>query len=521
VGAAIIIDLLARLHALGTIAQSPPVDELPVIGACTRPSAHEREAIRARVLAWSHAVDVGLLRFGCTDKDGTIVETQADFTDRGEWWVLRIGREVGVVAEQRGVPTASFGEWTWESTLEVVALADLDGDGTRDVLAYTDQSEGGSGIHDRTLFAVTAHGRKDIASLGEMIEIDPASTTPVLKLSRRDAAAFRCVDAKLALATCSEATDARHRDEARSAAIELAGLRVVPDADHLADLLAAINAPDRVALVAAAPPTTPLERARRDVERWAHPPDDRTQAEIDAAALASAKTHLAAIRDALGDTDCPAGKASFDAWAKKHAPGKVTIVARCGGFATIEWVDMRDDGLHKITRAVVYASGKTVDVIAEEETGSFGSPDDHREPALAATYTRHGTTAIATILGATELIVAADGKVVERRSDAQRYAIDGVPADALVVTSDARLVTVRHAGPTGTTVVASYARASTDISGDPVGWPIVQAARFQDARAQLAFVDHGKLTADRAATLRALVVLAAPSTLIDEVRALH
>ena len=511
------VELVAQLRALGTrvaATQATPSgdDDIPAFAPCRRPTGAEREAIHAQITAWAHG-EPDQVRFGCVEAAGAIVLAQRDRATTGAWWALRVSGRVRVLAEVTGAPTSRFMEWTAESTLDVIALDDLDGDGVLDVIATRDDHEGGASLHDLQLFAVTADGKRhDLARFGDAVTAMPNGALRIVD-SRRAAPAYRCVrDFTLAYCPADVLAPLVAADRAAEAAAALARLDRVPDRDRLDELLAALGIHDRAELLASAPPAPAPERAARRVRSWiaSLDPADLTRTERDTARRDAAVAHLAAIRDALGDADCQSAPTSTTtrAWARTHDKGTIAIAGRCR-YAIVDWtrrteVGSPEQGTH--TRAIVWGAH----VLAEASADGFlvaGPWGDAAEPALAATFVRHGASDLAVIdTGAHAVTLAVDGVIVGTRDGVERYVADDLQADGIVMAGD----TAWHATPEGL--------AKLDDT-DPAARLIATRVGAARARALLAQLDGNQVVARRAEILAALATLNAPAALVDDVRA--
>jgi hypothetical protein len=135
------------------------VAEIPAIGDCARPDATERAAIQ-KVLAVGH--------FGCKDPDGIIVAEQFDRMkgtrrDKGVWRVLRVkDKKVTKLGEAVGTPEVDWQEYAEENTINVLVLADVDGDGARDAVLEQTSREGGAMAYASVLQVVKSTATKAV-----------------------------------------------------------------------------------------------------------------------------------------------------------------------------------------------------------------------------------------------------------------------------------------------------------------------------------------------------------------------
>ena len=81
-----------------------------------------------------------------------------------------------------GSATESWMEWASEGSLDVLALADLDGDGTRDVLYTRTEHEGGATTSDWDVIAHVATGDRAVLAMHGVLDLVPQGGHPVLVL---------------------------------------------------------------------------------------------------------------------------------------------------------------------------------------------------------------------------------------------------------------------------------------------------------------------------------------------------
>jgi hypothetical protein len=140
----------------------PHIADIPAVGDCARPDATERAAIE-KLLAEAYLIHVG-----CKDPDGIIVAEQFDRMkgtrrDKGVWRVLRVkDKKVTQLGEAVGTPEVDWQEWAEENTINVLVLADVDGDGARDAVLEQTSQEGGAVAHTSVLQVVKSTATKAV-----------------------------------------------------------------------------------------------------------------------------------------------------------------------------------------------------------------------------------------------------------------------------------------------------------------------------------------------------------------------
>lgn len=135
--------------------------DIPAVGDCARPDAAERAAI-GKLIAQT------FFHVGCKDPDGIIVADQiirmkGTHRDKGVWRVLRVkGKKVTQLGEAVGTPEVDWQEWAEENTINVLVLADVDGDGVRDAVLEQTSQEGGAVSHASVVQVVKSTATKAV-----------------------------------------------------------------------------------------------------------------------------------------------------------------------------------------------------------------------------------------------------------------------------------------------------------------------------------------------------------------------
>ena len=476
---------------------APANDEwLPALGPCKRPDDAQRAVIRATIDAWiagqlnvgkDTQLMIGQVRAGCDEAAGIVVDVQADMlpehNHQGHWWILRIkDRAVDVLGHHRGTATEDYMEWADETQLFTVGLADLDRDGTLDVIAGLSSHEGGAFDHHTMLSSILSRTHRtvkiaefdDSASLARGQRHRPGDPVVVSIHERRRGGApervfYRCLDTRPELFRCSATRRAKQLDAAWEAVSAWTGNGTSSplDSDLVAEQLAALDAPadEQAQILAQVLETSPGLRLARRLARFTYPDDDRTDTERAAAELADAQAASARLSEALGARPCSLSEAAraraaqdrLRAWGKGHAPtGDTTctpssgcvpatrfeILGGCtaarGSYYELAWKPSSGSyGVHR--HALVFAAGNAVTPLRDFAAVGDDSPPpaagDSLDPGFSVMFSRQGDAAAAIVLdkGATAVI---DGAVVgSLPGDLAFYAVHFRVASNVVVVS--------------------------------------------------------------------------------------
>lgn len=462
------IDIVPELNRIGASAMqtlaSPGDAHLLALGTCTRPTAKELVAIRAKLIAWidhtypnERSTGEPELQVGCKDPDGLVVEAHVDRgkkktkAERSRWWILRVGNAATtVIAERTSSATENWMEWEQEGMLDVLALADLDGDGSRDILYTRTEHEGGATSSDWDLTARLATGERKVIAMHGTLDVIPQDGQPVLAIGQSyEHLMYRCIGHDLALTTCPAAVAVRRKQAVFELAQKYSGIQAaaLPDREQLADDLAMLGVAkvDRTRLAAAVPAPTPLQRAQRHVAAFVAKVDaDDDLGPLQGRPHAIAESYFASLRNQLGDTPCPtAGLSAADtkrlaSWLdaqpvpKKMMRQATSISPACGAYAWVGWDEFSNQpasgaGIHREVLLALDAGLTRVLALQVEATGDpTSSPDTHRDSMF-----RHGATVVIAVQHGDKLDVIANNKVVAHSSRAvQPYMFDALWADA-------------------------------------------------------------------------------------------
>ncbi len=149
------------------------IPALGPLGSCARPTARERAALIKAVAAADPAMradELSYVRFGCKEKGGIILDLTHEGDRYGTWKVLHASKpgakaRISVLASYRGIRSVDWMVGNNPVRLDTMALADLDGDGTRDALLAQRESEPLTPI-ERTTLSLWLSSKGKVVPLG-------------------------------------------------------------------------------------------------------------------------------------------------------------------------------------------------------------------------------------------------------------------------------------------------------------------------------------------------------------------
>jgi hypothetical protein len=598
-------DILALLHEIGTRATSAPAptdgpnDEIGAIGPCTRPGAAEKKVIAQRLARWIDATYPAEVpqpeedgsdldaRFGCEDPRGVIVDVHGDRTVAhptgrrmvGHWWTMRVTpTAITLVTDHQGLAVNDYMEWEDETEESTFALADLDGDGARDVVTVDSEHEGGAMGATFTFFVEPARGGAavEIGHFHGVISGGAGTTAVVVDLANHfdQPGVFRCVT-MTGLTSCPAARAAEAEARAVQTATQLAQLEEVPDRDALDEMLAAIDllAPVRVVFDLLVDPTTPGTRAKRVVATFLvkRLGDDLTTEEAQAATDAAAERGtFAPLRAALGAAPCATSAptaalaAQVNTWLGARyrdlaCPGAATcawklpavdsLTASCAvgtkSYAIVTWT-VEDDAAQRQSRSsLLFVDGARVSVALDEKSiatfDGLAGADSGPAPAFKTSFYRRGDVLDALVIdccdeghappdqgtgpvgsGKSALLAFAGGAPTgSEPGDFGFLMRDWDTSDVIAVdqdggewTADDHLRLVRRGQTRPTSLPAK-------VQGDALTIALVDEERRNWAESTLGTLDGAQLSdpAYLGDVLEALRLVSAPSAVFDAVRA--
>jgi hypothetical protein len=577
-------DLAKQLATLGarrkteleaaTPRRQPVEGEISALGPCTRPTAAEQAAIETRVHAWIAHVEprahvdadaISGLRFGCVEPAGVTVDAQADLTyapsrRTGWWWTLRVTpRAIDLVSSASGCALIDCMEWSDEQSVSTIAEADLDHDGTFDLVLGRDHHEGGAHPHITALSVVGAAAHpSELGEHADVVELarwqpPPSEATVVLALTTRSADAptiYRCVTAGPVWTACPAAERARRVDEAIDAADELAtgAAAFAADRDRLADALALLDVPqaERDALIAEAAPSSFAAIVARFAHDRAAVVAGRTAAEQEAVAAAADARLASKIRDALGEPACAspspaerrAATAAIRASITRHGgeADELTLGEACIGSGRAYWVATWSDGRAQQARsALVYITSAGVTRPIELSTVLDPAPEGQGRfdatTNLEAKFYAHDGSIVALVATGEhgKLWAVVDGAITGTRDGSAQVSWQTIDpddhelvysnGDTLARSEESNHITYWHATAAGVVAAATFDRPgprSTLTSHDALGRMLEDGERAWMS----SVVGQPPVTAkDRADALAAMANLGAPKALLDEAAA--
>lgn len=467
---------------------------IPVLGTCARPSTEERAKLARRVEAWikrrhprARRVDgeIGNVSFGCVERDGIVIDAQADLeTGRsrvGWWWTMRVtDAKIEVIEETSGCAVVDCMEWSDVASVQTLVLADLDGDGTRDPIIVRDRHEGGAARRLDVIVGKTVVGRVE----GEL-SLPPLQPLPPTRaiLVSVDAAygeqVYRCITATGPWSYCPAAEEAtlRVRQLAAAEALGASASAMLDDHDALADVLETLGVGDRERYLAAAAPSPLASEVRVFVKQRGAATAHLTVEEREAARLVAAQWHGAALLELLGHAPCPAadkaGEARIERWVDARHPdaSRFTVLASCAGGAGAYWMvqwqleSAREPVAHRV---LLHVRGGTITPLVEgtpplEHDSDGMYPTDAYQLPEAKLH-RQGSAIAALVRGPGDKLTAViDGKVTGSRSVAADLGWnafgDGgemfeMTGDSLARSDDGELTTFWQATAAGPSPVA-------------------------------------------------------------------
>jgi hypothetical protein len=447
------VDQLAPLDARHGM---PGTDEIPALGACTRPTERDRAVMRAIVTRGIAADDLYDVAFGCMDARGTIVTLAYDIVTSkgrtGAYDVLLVaGGKATKIDSLRALSRMDYMEWADERSLGVSLLVDLDGDGVHDALLGRGIHEGGA-IHSNEELSLWSSRSGHISQLGTYDDAvrfarGQLAAPIVLVLERQNAPVrYRCLEANGTVDLCPAIDDARKIDRIAEVATGFVN-GTVPDRDLLAEELDLIGVePNRRArLLQGATETLRSIRMQRAIATFVEPKLVREHGEIvDHQPADPRGGQLAALG---GDAPCtmtatdqhalaPAVTRWIETRDHRKDRKELSIVATCGdrtrGYIAVHWsYDEPQKGeLHARDGVFAIDKGGLVPLVDASLTG----PDfvcaacDGTIPGVfvGSSFFRHGKELVAiTIDRSTEkgvLAIAIDGKSAKVPSGAFEWA---------------------------------------------------------------------------------------------------
>jgi hypothetical protein len=598
-------EVIARLRVLAkkkrdALAASFPAlmekdsPDIPAPEPCKRPAEAQQKAIANVVSAWiaaqpgmQRSVQVMNTRFGCVEPAGVVVDAQADVLnpqDRsGHWWILRIkDQAVEVLAHERGAAVNDFMEWTQETMLVTVGLADVDGDGTRDVVAAVIHHEGGAYHSETGLRTILSRSHKTVTfpDLADTVGMPHAQyhrpgaplvieIHEVHRGDEPDQSFYRCIGTGTVLGRCDAIRTVTHAVMGWSVATTWADehTTVIPDRDQFAEQLAAldVSAGERAALLANAWEPDRIELLMRRIGRVVHPDDDRTSFERSAAATAEAEAWSAKLRDVLGVKSCSLASAAksaaiqqrLRAWGDTHTPtGNTTCAADLGcqpatrfeitggctgprgSYYELGWLPTSGSyGVHRHT--LVFVAGDAITSVRDFAAVGDDSPPpasgEFVDPGFMVAFSRRGGSVDAIVLDKGANVVI-DGVIAGTLpddmvpGDTMLYFIGaGVVSEALVSTRNADRSEYWRVGPSGFERMGGITWALATVKADnTLPRMLVDRELASRARMWLRGIDWSMKEAEtqltdpklRAEIIAALTILKADRQLIAAIKAL-
>ena len=285
----------------------------PDVEPCVTATPAQQSAMESRLTRWidrqfPDETDDGNLavKIAC---DG-IVEVSEDRTRKGHpddearvhatstarSWILRVDREITVLAKAEGIGEATRMESSPEARVTVIGQVDLDGDGTRDVVWAREDLGSGNTTADYqvSVWRSTSHTSSPIVNLWGIhdLEVSQDRVLAIYPGGGIDSWIYRCIDGALAVTTCPAAAARRRSVKATALAHDYTYDTASPsDREELETDLDLLEVPivDRPRLLAMVAPQSRPDAVRSGVTTFERAPEpDDGFAEI------AHRTHLAA-----------------------------------------------------------------------------------------------------------------------------------------------------------------------------------------------------------------------------------
>lgn len=443
------VDLPTELKSIAAkLAQRPTRSAKATPPGCSVPTPAERTDAKQRALAWidaQHRDERGpgavgpddsalVVNVGCKDSTGAVIlDLSQDrqpakpgpnaFGIRRNYLMRISPSAIDVLAEDTSTLSENWMEWADEGRIALRAQVDLDGDGALDIVYSDHEHEGGSidtQDHIHVRYATGKIGESGMVI--NLIETKVVGTQPIIGGQTRDGAPiYVCLQRDLHLAPCAASAPLQKAAD-RLAIIERysqIGAGSIPDRELLAQELASLGITRKrmAPLVAAAPETTPADRMARRVTTFLVKSGLVEPAPMPAVITqrhAEGRTYLDDLATKLGDTPCTTTPLTAEdttratAWIRKQDAKAADIKiapATCGPYVWVGWSPQTNDGKRREV------------MLGRDGTRILGFTFDQDMPPQqmlehAESWFTHGGTIVGIAMGAQNLWVIADGKVV-------------------------------------------------------------------------------------------------------------
>jgi hypothetical protein len=441
------IDLASELKSIAAKLAPRPTRSKVAPPACTVTTPAERTDANQRALAWidsQHPDERGpvkvarddsalVINVGCKDSTGAIIldvsqdrqpaKRKPDAYGTRRNYLMRVtSSAVEVLAEDTSTLSENWMEWADEGRIALLAQVDMDGDGALDIVYSDHEHEGGSMNAQDHIHVRYATGKVgESGMVDNLIDVEVVANLPVVGGQTREGEPiYACLQRDLHLAPC--AASARLQKEADRIAVldrySQMGAGSVPDRDQLAQELATlgITGKRKAALVAAAPETTPADRAARKITAFlvkANLVEPAPMPDVIRQSHAEGRTYLDDLATKLGDTPCTTTPLTADdtaratAWVRKQDAKAIEVqiaAATCGPYVWANWSVQGGD------------KGREV-MLGRDGTRILGftyvlDQPPHEMFEHVERWFSHGGSVVGIAMGAQNLWVIADGKVV-------------------------------------------------------------------------------------------------------------
>jgi hypothetical protein len=452
------IDLASELKSIAT--QLAPRSTKAAPRACTLPTQAERAAVKKRALAWidtQHPTERGpgtvgpddaalVINVGCKDSTGVILDISQDrqpakrkpntYGTRRNYLMRVTPSAVEVLAEDTSTLSENWMEWADEGRIALLAQVDIDGDGALDIVYSDHEQEGGAMDSEDFLHVRYATGKvADSGMVKNLVDVQVIANHVIVAGQTRDQVSIHaCLQRDLHLAPCAASAPLQRAADrlaiiGRYRQIDAGSL---PDRELLAQELAVlgVSAKRSAPLVAAAAATASADRAARRVTAFlvkANLVEPAPMPDVIVQSHAEGRRYLDDLATKLGDTPCTSTPMTADdtaratAWVRKQDAKAADVQiapASCGPYVWVAWSGETDARRREV---MLGRDGTRILGFTYE----LDMPSEQTFAHVEAWFT-HGQSVVGIAIGARNLWVIADGKVVAQTTgDALRlYAYD-------------------------------------------------------------------------------------------------
>ena len=380
------VDLASELKSIAAKVRRPARSARAAPPACTLPTPAERTDAKQRALAWidtQHPDERGpgkvapddsalVITVGCKDSTGAVIldlsqdrqpaKQQPNAYGRRRNYLMRVSPSaVEVLAEDTSTLSENWMEWADEGRIALLAQVDLDGDGALDIVYSDHEHEGGTIDTEDHIHVRYATGKVGQSGLvNNLIGAEVVAGQPIIAGQTRGGTPFyACLQRDLHLAPCAASASLQKAADRLAVIDRYSQIDAdsVPDRELLAQEVASlgITGKRKAALIAAAPETTPADRAARKVTAFlvkASLVEPAPMPDVIIQSHAEGRTYLDDLATKLGDMPCTTtpltaeDTARATAWIRKQDAKAVDLLiapATCGPYVWVGWSAQNTD----------------------------------------------------------------------------------------------------------------------------------------------------------------------------------